>query len=132
MVSRSRYTAISAMVVGAALAVVGAVEYLLAGLVPPPMEPFATGVFVVVAGGLLVVAGGLAYGAALDHLSLRLTTFVGLATLLLAVFFPDSLLFGGVVWLGMIAVGVVVVGAYRTVSLARSTGEDDVVEPAGS
>ena len=117
MVSRSQYTAISAMVVGAALALVGAVEYLLAGLVPPPIEPFATGVFVVVAGGLLVVAGWVAYDAALDHLALRLTTFVGFATLALAVFYPASLLFGGVLWLAMITVGFVAVGTYWTATL---------------
>ena len=119
MVSRSRYTAISAMVVGAALAVVGAVEYLLAGLVPPPMEPFATGVFVVVAGGLLVVAGWVEYRAGLDHLVLRLTIIVGFTTLVLVIFSPGSLLFGGVVWLGMIAVGAITIGVYRTVYLSR-------------
>ena len=108
------------MVVGAALALVGAVEYLLAGLVPPPMEPFATGVFVVVAGGLLVVAGWVAYEAGLDNLVLRLTTFVGFGTLALVVFSPASLLFGGVVWLGMIAVGAVTIGVYRTVKLSRT------------
>lgn len=119
MVSRSRYTAVSAMVVGAALAVVGFVEFLRPGFSPPPMEPFATGAFVVAAGVVLVAAGWLAYDAAVDHLALRLTTLVGLVALALAVFYPASLLFGGVFWLSMVLVGFVAAGAYRTYAVSR-------------
>ena len=45
---------------GAEVAVVGAVEYLLAGFGPPLMELFVTGVVVAVSGGLLLSAGWVA------------------------------------------------------------------------
>lgn len=109
-----RLAGVAAIVVGVAVAVVGATEYVLPGLAPPLGEPLATGVFVVGTGVLLVVAGGMATRNGVDTPALRATAFVGLATLALAVVQPDSLLFGGVFWLGMVAVAFAALGTYRT------------------
>lgn len=114
-----RAAGLTAALVGVALAVVGLAEYVVAGGAPPPIEPLATGTLVVVAGALLVVAGGLAVSADLDHLALRAGTGVGVVTLALAVFVPESLLFGGVFWLALVAFGLITAGTYRTVSHAR-------------
>ncbi|WP_336135769.1 hypothetical protein [Natronomonas amylolytica] len=114
-----RLAAVAAVVVGIALAVVGLFEYVLSGRSVPPYEPLATGVLVVVSGLLLLVAGLVALRAALDALSLRAATVVGLLALLLAVFQPESLLFGGVFWLGLVAAGLIAAGAYRTVTKIR-------------
>ena len=105
--------------VGALLAAVGTLEYVLAGLSVPPYDPLATGAFVVGAGGSLCVAGGLAFPNRLDHLALRLATAAGMGTLALAVLNPESLLFGGIFWLAMVSAGVVGVGSYRTVARSR-------------
>lgn len=114
-----RVTGAVAVLVGLALAVVGTREYLLPGLVPPPLDPFTSGVLVVATGLLLVVAGALAVSARLDHLALRTVTGVGVIALTLAVRVPEALLFGGVFWLALVAVGLVGAGAYRTVSNVR-------------
>ncbi|WP_178917218.1 hypothetical protein [Natronomonas gomsonensis] len=115
----SRLTAAVAVVVGVAVAALGAIRYLSAGA-PPPFDPFATGIFVVGTGVLLVVAGGLAFANALDHLALRAATGVGAVTLLLAAFSPGSLRFGGVFWLALVAFALVGAGAYRTVDASRA------------
>lgn len=115
-----RLAGLAAVVTGAALTVVGTVEYALPGVAPPPFEPFTTGVLVVAAGVLLVVAGGLAFRHRFDTLALRSGTGVGVVTLALAVLQPDSLLFGGVFWLALVAAGLVTAGAYRTVALVRA------------
>lgn len=115
-----RIVAVAAVLVGVAVTVVGALEYVLPGFAPPPYDPFVTGVFVVVAGLLLAGAGSVAALNALDHLALRSATGVGLFALLLAVYSPDSLLFGGVFWFGMVVLALVALGAYRTAKLVRS------------
>jgi ABC-type cobalamin transport system permease subunit len=114
----SRLPAVAALLIGAALAVVGAAEYVRPGLDVPPYDPLATGLFVVGTGLALVVAGAVAASQRLDHLALRLAAGIGLLTLALAVFSPDSLRFGGVFWLGMVFFALVAAGAYRTVSHA--------------
>jgi hypothetical protein len=114
----SRLTAAVAVGVGVAVATLGAIRYLSAGA--PPFDPFATGIFVVGTGVLLVVAGGLAFANALDHLALRAATAVGAVTLLLAAFSPGSLRFGGVFWLALVAFALVGAGAYRTVVASRA------------
>jgi hypothetical protein len=114
-----RLAAVAAIVVGVAVAAVGTAEYLLPGLAPPPMDPFATGAFVVGTGVSLCVAGTVAFLNRLDHLALRLATAAGVGTLALAVLSPESLLFGGIFWLAMVSAGVVGVGSYRTVVKSR-------------
>ena len=111
-----RLTGAVAGFVGLALAVAGTVEYLLAGVGAAPFDPFASGLLVVATGLALLVAGALAYRATLDHLALRAATGVAAAALVLASTYPDSLLFGGVFWLALVAAGLVVAGAYRTVT----------------
>ena len=114
-----RLAGLAAMVVGASLAAVGAAEYLRPGLGSPLGEPFPTGVFIAGSGAVLFGAGVVAFRAALDHLALRIVTAVGLFTLVLGVLQPDALLFGGVFWLAMVSAGLVVAGAYRTLSHAE-------------
>lgn len=114
-----RVTGAVAVVVGLALAAVGTAEYVLPGLVPPPMDPFVSGVLVVAAGLSLVVSGALAVSANFDDLALRATTAVGAVALLIAVRVPEALLIGGVFWLALVAGGLVGAGAYRTVSQVR-------------
>jgi hypothetical protein len=114
-----RLAGLAAMVVGASLAAVGAAEYLRPGLGAVLSDPFATGVLVVGAGTALFGAGAVAVRAALDHLALRIVTAVGLFTLALAVLQPAALEFGGVFWLAMVSAGLVVAGAYRTLSHAE-------------
>ena len=114
-----RVTGAVAVLVGAALAAVGTAEYVLPGLVPPPLDPFASGVLVVATGLLLAVAGALAVSAHLDHLALRAATGVGVVALVVALRLPEALLFGGVFWLALVAAGLVGAGAYRTVSNVR-------------
>ncbi|MFT4883335.1 MAG: hypothetical protein ACI8U4_000840 [Natronomonas sp.] len=119
----SRLPAVTAAVVGLALAVVGTAEYVLPGLDAPPYDPLATGVFVVGTGIALVVAGGVAARQRLDHLALRIAAGIGLLTLILAVFSPESLRFGGVFWLGMVFFALVAAGAYRTGKHVRKEGK---------
>jgi hypothetical protein len=114
-----RFANVAAVLVGTALAVVGLAEYVLPGRSVPPYEPLATGVLVVASGLLLVVAGGAAIKAALETISLRAATVVGSVALLLAVFQPESLLFGGVFWLGLVSTGLIGAGTYRTVTKIR-------------
>ena len=114
-----RLAGLAAMVVGASLAAVGAAEYLRPGLGSPLDEPFPTGVLVVGSGVVLSGAGAVAFRAALDHLALRIVTAVGLFTLALGVLQPTALRFGGVFWLAMVSAGLVVAGAYRTLSHAE-------------
>ena len=114
-----RVTGAVAVAVGLALAAIGTAKYVLSGLVPPPVDPFATGVLVVATGLLLAVAGAIGISAGIDHLALRTATGVGAVTLLLAASLPEALLFGGVFWLALVAVGLVGAGAYRTVSEVR-------------
>lgn len=109
-----RLAGVAATVVGVAVAVVGAAEFVRPGLARPPEEPLVTGLFVVATGALLVTAGGVAVLNGLDTPALRATALVGLATLALAVVQPGALLFGGVFWLGMIAVAFAALGTYRT------------------
>ena len=109
-----RTSGVAAVVVGAALAVVGLFEFVRPGLAVVPFEPFATGALVVAAGVVLAAAGGLATAAAGDPLALRTATMVGLGTLALAVVQSESLLFGGVFWLALVAAALVAAGAYRT------------------
>ena len=109
-----RTSGVAAVVVGAALAVVGLFEFVRPGLAAVPFEPFATGALVVAAGVVLAAAGGLATGAGGDPLALRAATMVGLGTLALAVVQSESLLFGGVFWLALVAAALVAAGAYRT------------------
>lgn len=115
-----RLAGLTAIVVGSALTAVGTVEYVRLGVAPPPFEPFTTGVLVVTSGVMLVVAGGLAFHHRLDTLALRSGTGVGLVTLALAVLQPESLLFGGVFWLALVAAGLVTAGTYRTIALVRA------------
>ena len=115
-----RLTGAAGIVVGAGLAAVGIAEYVAPGFAQPPYDPFATGALVVFAGVSLVAAGALALSAALDPLALRAAAGVGAVTLLLAVLYPASLLFGGVFWLAMVGAGLVGAGAYRTVSHVRT------------
>lgn len=115
-----RLAGVTAVVVGVALAAVGTLEYVVPGVAPPPFEPIATGVLVTGSGVLLAVAGGLAVRDRLDNLALKSGTGVGLVTLALAVLQPDSLLFGGVFWLALVAAGLVTAGVYRTIVLVRA------------
>jgi len=105
---------VAAAVVGAALAVVGSLEYVRPGVRSVPAEPFATGVLVVVAGIALLGAGSLAVRESLDHLALRIGTVVGVLTLALAVFQPTALVFGGVFWLGLLFSALIALAAART------------------
>jgi hypothetical protein len=114
-----RLTGALAGFVGLALAVAGTGAYLLPGVAAASFDPFATGLLVVAAGLALLVAGILAARAALDHLALRAATGVAAAALLLAATHPESLLFGGVFWLALVAAGLVTAGAYRTVATVR-------------
>lgn len=109
-----RLAGVTATVVGVALAAVGTTAFVLPGLAPPYGEPLATGIFVVGTGGLLVAAGAVAVRDGLDTPALRGTALVGLATLVLAVVRPDTLLFGGVFWFGLVAVAFAALGVYRT------------------
>lgn len=108
-----RLPGLAALLVGIALAVVGATEYVVTA--PPPWDPFATGVFVVGTGVLAALAGGVALRTGRDAPSVRATALVGLATLALAVVRPAALTFGGVFWLAMVAVAFAALGAYLTV-----------------
>lgn len=109
-----RLAGVSAIVVGVAVVVVGVVEFVAPGLAGPLGEPLVTGAFVVGTGVLLVAAGAVGVREGLDTPALRATALVGLATLALAVVRPDALLFGGVFWLGMVAVAFAGLGTYRT------------------
>ena len=110
----SRFAAVAALVVGVSVALVAGVEYVLGGLDTAPFDPFATGVFVVVAGLLLTGSGALALSAKIDHLALRAATVVGVFTLAAVVFQPEILLFGGVFWLALVSFGLIAAGSYRT------------------
>lgn len=114
-----RLGAVAAVLVGGALAVVGAAEYVAPGLAPPSLDPLVTGVLVAGGGLLLLAAGGLALSTPADPLSLRAATAVGLVTLALAVLQPGSLLFGGVFWLALVATGLIAAGAYGTARAVR-------------
>jgi hypothetical protein len=114
----SRLPAVTALLVGLALAAVGTVEFVLPGRSVPPYDPLATGLFVVGTGLALVAAGAVAAHQRLNHLALRIVAGIGLLTLALAVVSPESLRFGGVFWLGMVFFVLVAAGAYRTVSHA--------------
>lgn len=109
-----RLAGVAATIVGVAVAAVGATEFVGPGLERPLGEPMVTGVFVVGTGILLVTAGGVAVRDRLDTPALRATALVGLVTLAIAVVRPDALLFGGVFWLGMVAVAFAALGTYRT------------------
>lgn len=110
----SRLTAVVAVVAGGTLAATGTVQYVIDGLSAGGYDPLATGGFVVATGLLLAAAGGLAFVNEMDHLALRLATGIGAVTLVLTVFSPDSLVFGGVLWLAMVCFALVGAGAYRT------------------
>lgn len=114
-----RLVGATAAAVGLALVGAGTVAYVLPGLAAPPWDPLATGALVVLTGLLLVVAGTTAVAGSRDDLALRATTGVGLVTLALVVAAPAALRFGGVLWLALVAVGLVAAGAYRTVAESR-------------
>lgn len=110
-----RLRAVSALVVGVAVTVVGLSEYV-AGLETP--EPFASGVLVCGAGLALVCGGWLSLSADETPFPLVVATGVGLGTLAVAVLSPASLLFGGVFWLALVAFALVAAGVYPAVAAA--------------
>ena len=83
------------------------------------MDPFVTGVLVVATGTSLFGAGVVGFRASLDHPALRISTAIGVVTLALAVLQPESLRFGGVLWLALVSMGLVGAGAYRTVAKTK-------------
>ena len=111
-----RLAALSAVIVGGALTVVGAIEFVLPRTLP---EPLATGLFVCGTGIALIVGGAVTARAGNVPRTLVAATAVGVGTLAAAVFSPGSLTFGGVFWLGTVSFALVVAGVVQTVRTVR-------------
>ncbi len=105
---------VAASAVGLALLVVATAEFIVPGRASMLSEPFVSGVFLVASAVVLVATAVVVYAVDGDTRALRATAAIGLIVLGIAVLSPESLVFGGVFWLALVAFGLLAVAAYYT------------------